>query len=199
MASKEKEKKQKNKSAPPKKSKKKLIFILLLLIILLMAGGGAGFFFLKGSDKFRPLNSQYFEISGKTEKFIYEKSKDIHNELSIINNELIVVNNEIERVLSIEKEYPMQKKITDRTVGRYEKLSKATIKEIKKLILRFDAVYVEYAVNPETGSRIMEQESKPIKTTLDQLKQKLAIETEIIKKNTPGKKSFFKKISDKFF
>lgn len=196
MAPKGKDKKKEKEK--PKKSKKKLIIILLILIILIGAGAGAFFFFTKDKEKFVPLKSQYFDITTKTEKFIYNHTREIHRELKFIDNEILVLSKETERVLGIEQEYPDQKKITDKAVARFDKLKKATIKEIKKIIVKYDSLYVSYAVNPDSGKEIIKQEAPKLKETINQIKNKLKIETDSIKKNTPETKGFIKKITGKF-
>jgi len=201
MAKKNKEEKKKSSQGLPaqKKSKKKMIiWIILFFLFSGVIAGGVTFFLYKKKDGYKPVNSEYFSISEKTEKFIYLKAVLVHQQLKKVDADLILINHEIERVKGIQKEYPDQKKITEKAISKWEKLKKNILKQVKKTIVRLDYIYVQYLVNPETGAVILKQESEKINGALKALLQKIDVETKILKTAIPAKKGFIDKIKGVF-
>lgn len=198
MASKDKEKKKKKDLNKPKKSKKKLIFIIIFLLLILIGGGVTYFFLNKGKEVYKPINSEFFEIPQKTDEFIYSKNRDAHKEIKTINNEIQIITQETLRVTEIEKEYPDQKKITDKAITKYNKLKSDSIKNLNKVIIKFNDLYVQFSVNPDVGTEILNKESEKISGDLNKIITGLNKETQMILKNRPVKLSLVDKVKSKF-
>ncbi len=157
----------KEKTNPPKKRWKKILFIIFLLVVFSVSGLFAYIYYFK--DDYKPVNSEFFDIPIKTDLFFSEKSPDINISLKEADYELQKIRDEIEKIKALEKEYPEQKKITQKKFLYLKKLDASVKKEINAIITKLNDIYVQFKVNPETADKFIEQECKKIAAELKKL------------------------------
>ncbi len=177
-----KEKKEKSSKDLPEEKKrkklsiKKLIFIIFLVLIAVGAST-SGFLIYNNSlttndpfdetAKYKKNDLEHINLPEEIVVFTFTYFRKVYISMIDFNKEINLLDNEILRIEAIEKNYPDQKKITDKQKKTWEKAKKTLEKTFIKIEKYIKNIYVLFSVNKDKG--LLQIENK--KSELAQLAQ----------------------------
>ncbi len=170
-----------------KKKKKitlfKIILIIMILIIAILASLGTALY-LNKKNPFIQKKLHHIPISLEVIHFTQKIMIDIYNDIFTLDNELDLINQEIQRIATIEKQFPDQEKIIQPEKKVWETTQKKLFDYSKKLSSDMLVLYVSYQVNNQKGMELINGKKNLLKSELSASIQTAQELTQRIKKNT---------------
>lgn len=182
-----------------KKSKKKKPFLKKLLILFILAAlGGGGFFVYDRFFMEKPGKVPESELDEEILIFASEKMPAVHAGLNLLGNEIIYTKNEINRIETIEKQFPDQTKITGSEKKLWEKNLAGLQKFRQKQEKDIRDIYVSFRVNEENGTVLIEENKAALAESTEEIIKVSQTLTEKIRMAEEAK-GFLEKLKDKLF
>ncbi len=188
-----------DKTSKKKKGGKSPLKPILIILVLLGISGGIAFFVVSYLNKENvTLNTTFENISLKPEliTFTHNMMPTLYDGLSGINKEILLIENEVNRLIQMEKEFPLQKKIIISEKTKWKKIKKELLLSLSILEKDVEMIYVSYSVNQQKGLTLIEEKSEDLSSlasntisTSQELTHRLVVDEE---------KKFLDTIKDKF-
>lgn len=158
----EEQKKEEGEGEPSKK--KKIIGLVvktvkyLVILSILGVGGYFGYTYFKG-DENAYSSREFTHVKSNEAKleFAFYNLREVYDGLIDIDEQIVLIDKEIERISTLETEYPDQKKITVKEKKNWNKIKNKLTKVLKKVELTLEAVFVTNSVNKENGKKLLEK------------------------------------------
>lgn len=164
---------------------KGLSAIILILILILLAGlAGGGFFaYQKLQNKNRPPATSFEHIGLKEDvvTFTFNVIPGLYNRFFWVNTEITLIDKELDRLSTLESDFPNQKRVVKTERAMWVKLRKNLFVEASTAEKKTDGFYVTYMVNKEKGKEAINENLELILERIDLVLEETRKETSRLK------------------
>ncbi|VVS91379.1 hypothetical protein [Desulfoluna spongiiphila] len=153
--------------SPKPKKLKKILFLAagVLLLAGLGAGGWFGYTTFFQSD-YPKEKLAYVDLDKTVLKFTWTQMPEVYRHMVNANAEMALMKNEIDRIRTVGKSYPRQKKIVASEIKRWEKNVRKLSGQLKRFQGQVEALYVTFRVNPQKGRTDIFEKSPDLAASL---------------------------------
>jgi flagellar basal body-associated protein FliL len=165
------------------------IVIILVLIILLGLAGGGFIAFQKAQKKNQPPMTSFEHIALKEDvvTFAFAVVPALYNRLVWVNTEITLIDKELDRLSTLENDFPSQKKVVKAERAMWVQLRINLSGEASSAEKKADSFYVAYMVNKQKGKEVINENLEELIERIDEILEAARKETvrlKIIHKKT---------------
>lgn len=145
-----------------------LVLILIIFILLVLVGGGFIVFKQKQSANYpKVVTFDHVDLNEEVVVFLYQQIPGLYNRISQLNNELTLISGELERIESLENEYPSGKQFINDERSLWMRLQKELNTSLQSVHDASESYYVAYMVNPLKGKTLISENSEDLLERID--------------------------------
>ncbi len=173
--------------------------ILILLILAALAFGGVYIYRQKLTQEQnlpQVTSFEYVDLNEDVVVFLFRSVPLLYNRIARLNNELTLIDAELERIKTLENEYPSQKRIVESERVLWLKIRKDLTLSVQSAQSAAKSYYVSYSVNSEKGRELIRENVGPLIDDIDKVLKESNEETRRLK--TSSKQTFMERLKGIF-
>ena len=141
-------------------------FVVLLFLIIILGGGGyygyKNYYLKQQQGRGVVKDLKYVTLREEILLFTYKKLPGIYTGLLSFNSEMTLIDQELERLTTMEGEFPQQLEIISAEKGIWQETRNTLSSTLTEIETEIEAMYVSYKVNIEKGRKRIKEKKEGV-------------------------------------